>query len=808
MEHSESVSHASEHEPPMWVRVVLFGVAYFVCATIGRALSLRPGPFVSFWLPSGLFVATLLIQERRHWLGFILAGLVANTGFDLYNGQALQISLLFFFANSLDAITGAWLVQRFIARRPNLGTMREVLGLMSLTMIGAALGASIGASVVSYLLRAGSFWSTWLLWWSGDVVGVFLLTPLILSWLGLIRRPWQLPWARRQKEEAVYIGVLGLISLFIFYDPWHHDFSLMYLTIPAVVFGAFRFGLPGAALASLVVAIIAAWNTMHGLSQLSVAGLSVREQALALQLFLATLTSTGMVTATLVAERRRSEEALLRSQAMLARTEGIANIGSWEWEVATDTVIWSDELFRILQLDPADGALSFAQHPKIYPPDDFTRLQQAVERAVNEGVSHELELRNLRRDGEVRICLARGVAEKDTSGKVTRLLGSLQDITERKLAEEDRSKLQAQIQQSQKIESLGTLAGGVAHDMNNVLGAILGIASAHIRTQPSGSPLHQAFDIICKAAERGGKSVKSLLSFAHQTPAESRQLDLNAILKGQANLLERTTFAKIQLQMDLEPKLHLILGDASALAQAIMNLSVNAVDAMPENGTLTLHSRNVDNDWVEIVVEDTGTGMPEEILEKAVDPFFTTKETGKGTGLGLSIVFRIVKAHGGQVEILSKPGIGTQVRMRFPASETGAAAPDFLKSNHALTPFLAMKVLLVDDDELIRSALQINLEGLGHSVTSARSGEEALAWLAKGHEPDLVILDMNMPGLGGAGTLPRLRSLRPKVPVLLATGRIDQTALTLASAHPGVTLLAKPFGRRELENFIGSLERE
>ena len=394
----------------------------------------------------------------------------------------------------------------------------------------------------------------------------------------------------------------------------------------------------------------------------------------------------------------------------------------------------------------------------------------------------------------------------DEQGKVLGVLAAARDVSELKHAEEDKLKLLAQLLQSQKLESLGSLAGGVAHDMNNVLGAILGLASAHIGTQPYGSPLHHALDTICKATERGGKMVKSLLSFARQTPAEEHVLNMNSILREQVTLLERTTLAKISLQMDLEPDLHPIRGDASALTLAIMNLCVNAVDAMPENGTLTLRTRNLDKEWIEVVVVDTGIGMPKEVLARALDPFFTTKGVGKGTGLGLAMVYGTVTAHRGQITLQSEPGHGTRVKMLFPTCETGAEAPESIAMTQPEAPKGALKVFLVDDDELIQSSIQAVLEMLGHSVTTAWSGEEALEKLEAGFEPDLVILDMNMPGLGGAGTLPRLRVLRPTVPVLLSTGRTDQTAVTLASAHSGVTLLSKPFGLRELQKLLENFE--
>jgi PAS domain S-box-containing protein len=398
-------------------------------------------------------------------------------------------------------------------------------------------------------------------------------------------------------------------------------------------------------------------------------------------------------------------------------------------------------------------------------------------------------------------------ALRNAKGEIIGVIGTVIDITERKRAEEEQLKLQAQLQQAQKIESLGSLAGGVAHDMNNVLGAILGVATASIETVPPGSPAYQAFSIISQAAVRGGKMVKSLLSFARQSPAEECETDINEILREDVRMLERTTLCKVRLELDLASDLRPVLGDPSALTHAFMNLCVNAVDAMPEHGILTLRTRNLDNAWIEVLVEDTGSGMSKEVLERALDPFFTTKEQGKGTGLGLSIVYRTVKAHRGQVEIQSRPGQGTLVRIRFPACEPAAQAHELEVKLPPAASRGTLNILVVDDDELIQGSTQSVLEFLGHSVTIAPCGEDALAKVDAGLQPDLVILDMNMPGWGGTGTLPRLRALRPGLPVLLATGRADQAALDLISAHPGVSLLAKPFGAAELKQVLESMTR-
>ena len=432
------------------------------------------------------------------------------------------------------------------------------------------------------------------------------------------------------------------------------------------------------------------------------------------------------------------------------------------------------------------------------------RMRQIISGEV-QSVSHDR--RYLRPDGTDFWGHLSGRRLENPDGTLRALVGVITDITDRRLAEEQQRLLQAELHQAQKMESLGSLAGGVAHDMNNVLGAILGLASAHIEAQPPGSPTQKAFGTIIKAAVRGGNMVKSLLSFARQTSSDLRALDLNTILREEVHLLERTTLAKVRLVLDLAPDLRPIRGDASALTHGFMNLCMNAVDAMTEHGTLTLRTRNHGLDWIEVQVEDTGQGMAKEVLERALDPFFTTKEVGKGTGLGLSIVYRTVKAHQGEMEIHSEPGRGTCVRIRFPACEAGPGAGNLPRASEAGPTLASLKVLLVDDDELIQSSVQAILELLGHQATPALSGEEALALINRGLRPDLVILDMNMPGLGGAQTLPLLRALMPRVPVLLATGRADQVAQNLVQAHPFVSMLPKPFGRRELQaslaNYVG-----
>ncbi|BDU73811.1 PAS domain S-box protein [Mesoterricola silvestris] len=376
------------------------------------------------------------------------------------------------------------------------------------------------------------------------------------------------------------------------------------------------------------------------------------------------------------------------------------------------------------------------------------------------------------------------------------------EITQQRLAAEEQKRLEAQLAQSQKMESLGSLAGGVAHDLNNVLGAILSLASAH-REDPGLAPaLSRSLDTIVTACLRGRGVTKSLLYFARKGLEEERPLDLNALVADITQLLAHTTLKRVAPVMALEEGLPSVMGDAGALSHAIMNLCVNAVDAMERGGTLTLRTRREPGGGVSLAVEDTGSGMPPEVLRKAMEPFFTTKPMGKGTGLGLSMVFGTMKAHGGALDLRSAPGEGTSATLHFPASRVLEAPSEGIQAVPAAPGARPLSILLVDDDELIREAVGPMLEVLGHRVSLAPGGTEALAMLEGGLDPDLVILDMNMPGLTGAETLPRILALRPAQRVVMASGYSDQDVARLVEGRPGVRSLRKPYSLAEFKALL------
>ena len=388
------------------------------------------------------------------------------------------------------------------------------------------------------------------------------------------------------------------------------------------------------------------------------------------------------------------------------------------------------------------------------------------------------------------------------------LLTITRDITRVQEAEEERRQLETRLHQSQKLESLGSLAGGVAHDMNNVLGAILSLASARREGLDPSAPMAATLDTIATACLRGRGVVQSLLYFSRKDLQETKPLDLNELVRDVVQLLGYTTLKRIRLEMDLQESLPAIQGDGGALSHALVNLCVNALDAMPGRGDLRLATEALADGRVRLRVEDNGEGMTEAVLAKAVEPFYTTKPLGKGTGLGLAMVFGTMKAHGGDLDIKSRPGHGTQVILTFPALVAGPGSPETGPGPEWDAHGGSLRILVVDDDELIRESLIPMLEILGHTAQAAAGGLEAMAMFQDGLAVDLVILDMNMPGLNGAETLTRIKALRPGQVVLMSSGYNDSDVNELVSGHSGVHCIQKPFSMSELRRKLDGIPLE
>jgi DNA-binding response OmpR family regulator/nitrogen-specific signal transduction histidine kinase len=365
-----------------------------------------------------------------------------------------------------------------------------------------------------------------------------------------------------------------------------------------------------------------------------------------------------------------------------------------------------------------------------------------------------------------------------------------------------RLKAEHALRQSQKMEAIGQLTGGLAHDFNNLLTAVVGNLDL-IRSRSVDSSIRRWADNAFKAAERGSKLTSQLLAFSRTQKLDTAAVDVNALVDGMRELLNQSLGPNITINTELAPGLPPATADVNQLELAILNLSINARDAMPDGGTLTIATGVVPGrtNCLTISVADTGTGMPANIVARAFDPFFTTKPTGKGTGLGLSQVYGIVRQAGGEVAIDSKVGSGTTVTMLLPRAAQGLVAPHRVDDTAARST-TSEKLLLVDDDSDVREIVSRVLSELGYDVREASSGEAALAALAE-FTPDLLVVDFAMPGMNGAEVVMSARKRNGRLKILFLSGFADSDALE--NAVGAAPLLRKPFRPIELAAAVRSV---
>ncbi|MBK8793847.1 MAG: response regulator [Holophaga sp.] len=366
------------------------------------------------------------------------------------------------------------------------------------------------------------------------------------------------------------------------------------------------------------------------------------------------------------------------------------------------------------------------------------------------------------------------------------------------MAIEKDSELQLKLQHSQRLETVGTLAGGIAHDVNNQLAAIVGQLNLGREFLPADHPSAKRIEKAEDAAQRCAQMIKALLGFAHQTCPALQAIDLNALVRRTGTLLERLLGGRIRLDIDLAPDLGLVHGDLVSLEQVLMNLAVNARDAMPMGGRLWISTRPTPNNQIQLSVKDTGSGIPAEILPRIFDPFFTTKEVGKGTGLGLAMVFGIIQTHAGHIEVKSEAGQGAEFIITLdrvePPPPVEVNSPTQEMEEHF---FAGRRILVVEDEPPLRELLAEGFISRRAQVDTARDGEEGwMLW--KGSRYDLIISDQRMPELTGLELVTRIRATGSSIPILLTSGYGLEGMESELARDPHLRTLLKPFSFRRL----------
>ena len=517
-------------------------------------------------------------------------------------------------------------------------------------------------------------------------------------------------------------------------------------------------------------------------------------------------------------ERKKAEEALRKSEKDLKASQRIAHLGSWHLDLATNQVEWAEELYNMYGFDPTIPPPPYSEHMKLFTPESWEKLSAALARTRETGIPYELELETVRKDGTSGWMWVRGEGEKDSAGNTIGLWGAAQDITERKRAEKEKEDLESTLRQALKMEAVGRLAGGVAHDFNNMLSVIIGHAEMAMEGVDPAQPLYANLEEIKNAGERSADLTRQLLAFARKQTVAPKVLDLNKTVGGMTRMLQRLIGEDIDLAWLPYENLWPVKMDPTQIDQILANLCVNARDAIADVGKITIETGNIvfdetycndhigfmPGEYVLLTVSDNGCGMDTVTIDNIFEPFFTTKESGKGTGLGLATVYGVVKQNNGFINVYSEPGQGTTFRIYLPRHLT--------KTTHSsakrVTPAPERgheTILLVEDEPAILRMTTMMLERLGYTVVAARSPGEAIS-LAQEHTGiiDLLVTDVVMPEMNGRDLAKNVLSFNPNLKRLFMSGYTANVIAHHGVLDEGVNFIQKPFSR---ENF-GAKVRE
>jgi two-component system, cell cycle sensor histidine kinase and response regulator CckA len=509
------------------------------------------------------------------------------------------------------------------------------------------------------------------------------------------------------------------------------------------------------------------------------------------------------VISTDITEKKRSEEALQQSEKLLRRAERIGRMGYWTLDPLTLAVTGSDELFDIFGLD--QGQVTLDAFAEAVHPEDREYDLDTIRRGIEFGENWDIEHRLLTKDGIEKIVHAVGEVVTDETGKAVLLVGTVRDITKERRAENALRESEEKLRQSQKLESLGRLAGGIAHDFNNLLTTILGYSDLITIEEGLSDTALEGIQEIGKSASRAATLTRQLLAFSRKQILRMQPTNLNELIMNARNMLVRLIPEDVTIDTILSPETRTINADPGQIDQILMNLIVNAGDAMSGGGTVTIRTRNVHSgkkdsehtqtipgDYVEMTVSDTGHGMDEETIAHIFDPFYTTKDAG--TGLGLATVYGIVKQSGGLIHAGSEPNRGTRFTIHFPVVVEAEGHParslrrkGFVGGDET--------ILLVEDEKALRKMVERTLEGFGYSLIVATNGKDALAEVARADCPDIdcVVTDVVMPEMGGKELLDKLQSKWPSLKALFISGYTDKTISHHGVLDEGVNFLQKPF---------------
>ena len=795
------------------LRLVLFAALYYAAARLGLRYASIGQSISLVWPPTGIAIAGLTLLGLRFAPAVFAGALLANALTPVPLVAAACIAL----GNTLEAVLAAHLIGR-LGRPFRLDNLRDVRHFILVAVpVSCLVSAAAGVTTLAltHSLAERSFATAVLVWWCGDVLGALAVAPVFFAWAA--KKPD--PGTRVPRIEAVALGVVAVIvGELVFGEyfrlPLLRQVDYPYLLFPLVIWAAVRFGSRGASLMTLAVAVVAVTHTVSGGGPFVTP--TPMGTLLALSIYLGLVAVTGLVLAATVQwERKTATRALQHSEDRLHLALDSARMGTWFWSIESQTLSWDETLRKLYGLPPGVNVTSYEQFLERVHPDDRDFVAESVRASMASGGGLDYEFRIVLPCGEVRWIADRGEVGRDEHGAAVYMTGVCMDITERRIIE-DRLHL------AYRVEAVGRLAGGVAHETNNQMNVVLGAADFVLRRSDLPEPVREDVQHIRRAAERTAAVTTQLLAFSRRQVLRNQVLRLNPIVKGWEPVLRRIIGEDCQVLLRLRDDIGAIRADPGQLEQVLLNLVLNARDALPAGGTLTVETfrteitpatsrRHSDTEmqhgnYVVLAVSDTGHGMSAKTLSHVFEPFFTTKEVGAGSGLGLSTVYGIVKQSGGYIWVYSEPGQGTTFKIYLPEIQQAEDTP---AARLEPPPRAAGEtVLVVEDDVAVRKMLCRSLEEAGYRVLESPNADAALEVVqTPGTVIDLVLTDVVMPGMNGRELGLKLGDLLPGTPVLYTSGYTDSEMARRGLLDPTTDYLQKPFPPDLVIRRIGELLR-
>ncbi len=781
-------------------RVLLLAAVYFLLAYAALAPQLFEGDLGKvFWPASGFALACLLLYGVELWPGVALGAFLATQ----YTSGEILYSLTTAAGNSLEVVSATLLLRRVARFDLRMQRARDVVALLICGgMVGASASALFGifGMHLSSIAPADALPRIAWKWALGHAMGMVAVTPFLLtvrSWLVSRKHPGS------RFEAAALFFLLLVVGAIAFWGGagFFREYDLEYLPFPLLVWAAFRFGVHGAASANLITSGMAVWGTASGWAPF--ASGSSSEDLLLTWSFVIVSAVTTLLLAAVVTESRRSEEERHKSETRFRTLIEQAADGIFSTDSEGRLTDANSRGCDMLGLD-RDAVLGLDLFD-LAEPRDQDRVRSLV-RDLCPGAAAISSWHVPRVGGGAAFPAEVSIKRLDDG----RIQAFVRDVTERLALEE-------QLSQSQKMEAVGLLAGGIAHDFNNLLTAIIGHSDFALTRLSRDQKVRSDIEAVAMAAGRAADLTRKLLAFARKQLVEPKLVSMPDLLLNIEHMLKRVLGEQIELVIRSEGEPWMVKVDPGQLEQVILNVTINARDAMPHGGRLELACRNVywSGDGTEgtspgayatLAAKDTGVGMGAETLSRVFEPFYTTKDRSQGTGLGLAVSYGIVKQAGGYLFATSELGQGSTFQIFLPRA-TEVAMP--IQEREALpsTPMGPMggmaddgtgsggeTILLIEDEPLVRDLALEVLSSLCYRVLTARDGEEALS-VARSHpaEIHLTVTDVVLPAMSGKEVARRLRETRPRLKVLFMSGYAEEQVVHRGVVEEDVAFLAKPF---------------